>query len=179
LITSSAAIVSSFLIGAGAVKVPASLCVRELVGTVPLALGLLAYIIQIFIQRRNEKLQFKLKAAEIAMAARDSSQVAQKAEILKALFPKELKGFEPGEFDPKRFPFSESVERRERLIALLAEYPSSRKEIIRAWALVFPWDARASWGRLTPDERNAYRWFEELQKDDTLNRNRSSDTGQS
>jgi hypothetical protein len=124
---------------------------------------------------RNESLQFKLKAAEIAMAARDSSQVAQKADILKALFPEELAEFEPKRFDPKQFPFSESVERRERFVALLAQYPSSRKEIIRAWALLFPWDA-ASWGRLTPEEKSNYRWFEELQKDDTLTRNRPSDT---
>jgi hypothetical protein len=123
----------------------------------------------------NESLQFKLKAAEIAMAARDSSQVAQKAAILKALFPEELKGFDPGEFDPKKFPFSESVERRERLIELLAQHPNSRQEIIRAWALLYPWEARGDWGKLPDEQKSAYRWFEELQRDDTLNRNKPSD----
>jgi hypothetical protein len=82
---------------------------------VPVALGLLAYISQIIVRTRNERLQFKLKAAEIAMAARDANQFVAKAKMLKALFPKELEGFEPEKFDPKQFSFSQSVERREEV----------------------------------------------------------------
>jgi hypothetical protein len=63
----------------------------------------------------NESLQFKLKIAEIAMAARDANQFAAKAKMLKALFPKELEGFEPEKFDPKQFSFSQSVEKREEI----------------------------------------------------------------
>jgi hypothetical protein len=141
----------------------------------PLVLGIGAYLVQIFIQRRNEALQFKLKAVEMAMGAKDSRQIERKAKILKALFPKELTGFEPKDPELKEFSFGQSVERRERLIALLAEYPSSREEIIRAWGLLFPWDTKASWG---DEDRERYRWFVEIQKDDKLNRNRPSDDRQ-
>jgi hypothetical protein len=141
---------------------------------VPLFLGVVAYLLQIIIQRRNESLQFQLKAAEIAMTARDSNQVAAKGAILKALFPKKLKEFAIAAFNPKEFPFSASMEMRERLIALLAENPGSRGEIIRAWGLMFPWD-RQEWDNLKPEEKGKYKWFDKLEQDISLTQNRPSD----
>jgi hypothetical protein len=130
-------------------------------------------------QQANETLQFKLKAAEIALAARDSNQVKAKACILKELFGDELgQEFKPETFDPKTFHFSGGMDRREKLIALLAQYPSSRQEIIRAWGIVFPSDAVTGWNDLKEGDRERHRkeWFERLRNDDTLNRNIASES---
>jgi hypothetical protein len=144
---------------------------------IPLLLGLVAYRGQIKTQMLNESLQFKLKAAEIAMNARDANQVQAKAAILKALFENELKTFDPSTFEPKDYPFSRSVEARESLVTLLASNPASRKEIIEAWGIVFPWDGNAQWNDLPPEQRKKYRWFDQLRKSGDVNQNRVVPSG--
>lgn len=144
--------------------------------SLPLFLGVLAYGLQIGLQRRTEKSQFKLKAAEIAMSARDSNQVQAKGAILKALFRKELKSFNPKtDFTPSQYPYSQSIESREALIALLAENPTSRKEIILAWAAVFPWDWDPKWNegdeQTKQEYRKSYKWFVKLKEDLNVNSN--------
>lgn len=149
----------------------------------PLILGVFAYFAQGLLQRRdqrlqlklktdNEALQFKLKAAEIAMNARDSNQVKAKAGILKALFKDELKGFEPEDFKPKGYAFSQSVESREKLLTLLAEHPASRKEIIQAWGILFPWDGDPTWKTKNQDAKDKHRWLDNLKNDSLVNKNR-------
>jgi hypothetical protein len=149
---------------------------------VPLILGVGAYGVQIWLHGANEKLQlkskednerlqFKLKAAEIAMNSRDSNQVEAKARMLKALFGTELSGFDPSHFNPKEYAFSQSVESRERLLVLLAENPASREQIIRAWGIMFPWDGDHDWSTKKDPEKKSYRWLEKLQKDPLVNTN--------
>ncbi len=114
------------------------------------------------INRKEEaKVQFQLKAAEIAMAARDSTQVQNKARLLKTLFPDWLPDGFAENFNPKSYQLGTSMERREGLVKLLAEHPESREEIIRAWDLLFPFD-------------NDNPWFRSLKEDRTVNRNRAA-----
>lgn len=98
--------------------------------------------------------QFKLKAAEIVMAARSANQIHNKAMALADLLPKELAHL-GNSFDPKKFKLGQSVERRQALIELLAAHPNNRRDIIRTWAILFPHDAND--------------WLEPLMKDEGLN----------
>ncbi len=50
------------------------------------------------------------------------------------------------------------MERREELLRMLAEYPETRADIIRAWEILFPWSREQD-------------WFVALRADATLNRN--------
>ena len=134
--------------------------------SVPLFLGVIAYGLQVHFQKKGDQLQFKLKAADIVMAARDTNQVKAKAELLNKLFPKNLK-FDLQQLDPSKSLFSDTITMRERLLSLLAENPESRKEIIRAWEIMFPWDAK-------PDEDGSPRWFVALREDSLVNANRTA-----
>lgn len=95
--------------------------------------------------------QFKLKAAEIVMAARSGRQIYNKSLALADLLPTELAHFGKS-FDPDKFKLGQSVERRHRLIELLAAHPDSRRDIIRTWAVLFPHDANDWLKPLMTDE---------------------------
>ena len=142
---------------------------------VTLGVGLSAYIFQVRARRRDEALQFQLKAAEIVMDARDTNQASRKAEFLTKLFPGRLDLLETA-LKAQHFPFfGRSQETREDLLKVLAQHPESRGDIIRAWEILFPWDSTDSrWATKSDDQRNAYRWFDELKKDELLNQNRVS-----
>src|SRR5260370_39971166 len=92
------------------------------------------------------------------MAARDSTQVQNKARLLKTLFPDWLPDGFAENFNPKSYQLGTSMERREGLVKLLAEHPGSGEEIIRAWDLLFPF------GNDNP-------WFGSLEENRTENRN--------
>ena len=97
-------------------------------------------------QTESLNAQLRLKAAEIAMDARSSSQIENKAKALAALFPKDLQGF-GNEFDKNKFKLGQSVERRQALLELLASHPTERRQTLETWAVIFPWDAN-DWLRL-------------------------------
>lgn len=133
-----------------------------------------AYFTQLMIRRRDEKLQFQLKAAEIAMAGRDASQAVRRAKFLRALFSSRLAALDDVlEKDVQDWPyFGRSIEDRHEMLQLLAQYPGSRAEIIRAWEIMFPWSSSTSpWSDFSKEDKDAYRWFDELSADPMLNRN--------
>ena len=138
---------------------------------VPFSLGVLAYWAQALAQRKQERLQFQLKAAELIMDARDTTEVKRKAELLKKLFPERLKDLK---LDEKRYPsFSRSQETRLELLKLFAEFPETRGDVLRAWGMLFPWESeRSGWSAKEQTEKDEYRWFDELSADKTLSQNR-------
>jgi len=138
-----------------------------------------AYYFQIRTRRKEEALQFELKAAEIVMNARDTNEAKNKADLLTMLFPGRLNGLQL--LRKKEFPyFGRSVERREDLLKLLGQYPNSRADIIRAWEIFFPWDSEATgWSKKTDGEKGRYKWFDELKKDAAVNQNRPSSSAPS
>jgi flagellar biosynthesis/type III secretory pathway M-ring protein FliF/YscJ len=140
---------------------------------VTLGVGLSAYLFQIRTRKRDEALQFQLKAAEIVMDARDTNQARRKAEFLTQLFRDRLDPLDKA-LKAEHFPFfGRSQETKEDLLKVLAQHPESRSDIIRAWEILFPWDSTDSrWATKSDAEKNAYRWFDELKKDETLNQNR-------
>ena len=141
----------------------------------PLIAGVAAYIFQIWTRKREEALQFELKAAEIVMNARDTNEAKNKAELLTMLFRGRLQALELA-LGKEQFPyFGRSVERREELLKTLAQYPETRADVIRAWELFFPWDGEGTgWSKKSAAEKKAYNWFNELKKDELLNKNRAN-----
>ena len=98
-----------------------------------------SYMVQAKHKAAETDAQFKLKAAEIVMASRSADQIQAKAMALAALLPNEL-GTLGESFDPGQFHFGHTVERRQTLIALLAANPDVRKDTIRTWTILFPYD---------------------------------------
>ena len=91
---------------------------------VPLMGILAAYMFQAWSQRKQEALQFQLKAAEIVMEARDTNQATRKAALLTTLFPgRPLRTLETALKGQKYPYFGRSLEAREELLKLLAQYP--------------------------------------------------------
>jgi hypothetical protein len=139
----------------------------------PLYGALVAYVIQVRARKKDETLQFQLKAAEIVMDARDTNQVKRKAELLTKLFPGRLRELE-GALKQNDYPyFGRSNETREELLKLLAQYPEGRSEILRAWALLFPWDsADSGWSKKSDADKGLYKWLDELARDAVLSQNK-------
>lgn len=121
---------------AGAIGTPLTIAASILIAT-------FGYLAQSRAARHQLDAQFKLKAAEIAMAARSADQVYNKAKALADLLPAEL-GALGSSFEPTKFKLGQSVERRQALIELLAAHPDVRKDTIRTWAILFPYD-RDDW----------------------------------
>jgi len=137
---------------------------------VPLLAAASAYAVQLWARKRDETLQFQLKAAEIVMDVRDTNQARRKAELLTQLFPARLSALK-ATLDQDSLPyFGPSLERREEFFRLLAQYPGNRADLIRAWEILFPWDSSAKGGE-SSSVRSQYKWFDELKKDATLNKN--------
>ena len=137
----------------------------------------LAYFIQLRIRRRDEALQFQLKAAEVFMAAPDANQAKRRAEFLSRLFPKRLGVLQTVlRDDGEDWPyFGRSIGSRKELLDLLAQHPESRAEIIRAWEILFPWNSTTSeWAKKPKEEKADYRWFDELKKEKNLNLSQQS-----
>jgi hypothetical protein len=143
--------------------------------SIPLLLAVLAYLFQVYARKRDEALQFELKAAEIVMNARDANEARKKAQAMTQMFPHRLPALETALVKSEKEPFpyfGPAVEVREELLKVLAEHPESRREIIRAWQIMFPWhSADTNWDTKTNEQKNAYKWFDELKRDETVNRN--------
>jgi hypothetical protein len=138
---------------------------------IPILLAVGAYVYQSVTKRGDEKLAFQLKAAELIMASRDTGQVRGKALLLAALFPNRLDAVHKALTEEKALPyFGRTNETREFLLEMLAKYPASREEIIRGWAILFPWDGVPDWNT-DEDRRKSYKWFEALKADTLLNKN--------
>lgn len=141
---------------------------------VPLLAAVLAYMVQVWVRKRDETLQFQLKAAEIVMDSRDTNEAMRKGEMLTKLFPKRLDTLKQA-LQKDTFPyFGPSNERREELLRILAQYPESRKDILAAWEMLFPWDSSATnWEQKSAVERSKYKWFDKLKGDASLNQNKA------
>lgn len=123
---------------------------RTLVSSiVPLvvALGTLAYSIWSFrkqTQQQNElqlnaaKLQFEIKAAEIAFSGKTPEAVANRARALKAIFPERLPQEFLSSFDPKQHGGGkESPDEKKFFLELLLKYPDQQIEIYKVWGALF------------------------------------------
>jgi hypothetical protein len=116
-----------------------------------IAIGIPVWVAAINVreQRRiadeQAKLQFRMKVAELALTnTENATQAKEKARALANLFkPSPLIPDEFAEqFDPKQFQFGygSSKKKREEMIALLAQYPNQRKQILSDWYVLFRWD---------------------------------------
>ena len=123
---------------------------------VPLVAAVVAYVLQLFSRRHDATLQFQLKAAELVMDSRDTEQARSKAEFLTRLFPGRVGAIATGK-EPLPY-FGPTMERREELLRLLAQYPETRGDIVRAWEILFPWNEK-------------HDWFQKLKNETTLSRN--------
>jgi len=113
-------------------------------------------------RKDDATLQFQLKAAEIAMNARDGGEGKVKAEALEALFPERLpRGF-AAKLDPSKVKFGPGREMRMELLKLLTEYPGSRGDLLRIWSILYPGDLDANW---IPPKDGPYLWLPSLIKD--------------
>jgi hypothetical protein len=135
---------------------------------IPLLIAAFTYRAQIKARHRDEALQFELKAAEIVMSARDVNEAANKAELLTLLFPERLPRLQDVLNKPNVPYFGRSNERREELLKLLAANPANRRDIIRAWEILFPWDSPdVPWQHIKKD----YKWFGALKHDSIVGQN--------
>jgi hypothetical protein len=111
------------------------------------ALGTLAFSIYSFrkqAQQQNEsqeraaRLQFEIKAAEIAFAGKTPEAVANRAQALRAIFadrlPNQFAGsFQPGEHGGGK----ESPDEKKFFLELLMKYPDHKAEIFTLWQSLF------------------------------------------
>jgi hypothetical protein len=141
----------------------------------------LAYYLQAKQKRKDEKLAFELKAAEIIMTSRDSAQGWNKGKFLLRLFPERLSNInevydrvqrsEDAKDGKEKQPyFGPSDENRHKLLELLAQYPESRRDIIAAWGHLFPWDSDPNW---PTSDKSKYRWYDKIKADQSVNVNRA------
>ena len=114
------------------------------------------------------RLDFQMKVAELALTdSANATQAKEKARALATLFgPSKLLPREFAErFDARqfRFEYGETNAKREQLIALLAQYPGARQQILGDWYVMFRWD----WWWIEPmlevdgatqDKLNQRRW---------------------
>jgi hypothetical protein len=94
-------------------------------------------------RQRSEdaRLQFELKAAEIAFSGATPLAVQNRARALKAIFGSRLpesflSSYEPEEFGGKK----EDPESKKFLLELLLKYPEKQLEIVLFWKELFPGD---------------------------------------
>ncbi len=87
------------------------------------------------------KLQFEIKAAELAFSGKTARAVANRAKALKVIFPGRLpdnfaKDFSPMDFGGDK----EDPEGKKFLLELLLQYPEQKAEVFGLWAELFPGD---------------------------------------
>jgi len=100
--------------------------------------AILAYALGLLTQKSVAKDNFQLKAAEIAMAARNSYDAKGKAVALGALFPGKLPTQLGKDFDPEKYAWGR--ESRRELLSLIAANAGDRATIVKAWKSLFPHD---------------------------------------
>jgi hypothetical protein len=121
-------------------------------------------------REKNEKLQFQLKAAEIAMAARDSTEVKSKAQILATLFPERLPQDFAAHLDPSKIRFGPGREMRLELLKLLVMYPEKREDLLKIWSVMWPGDVDPNF---RPAPGQTYLWLPILMKDPVVGQNKT------
>lgn len=92
-------------------------------------------------RREDAKLQFELKAAEIAFAGETPLAVQHRAGALKAMFGERLSDDFLSSYDP--YKFGEKVgnpDSRKFLLELLLQHPDKQLEIVLFWKQLFPGD---------------------------------------
>jgi hypothetical protein len=114
---------------------------------IPLLAAVFAYWSGQNLQAIQADNNFQLKAAEIAMSARNSYDAKGRAIALGALFPEKLPKGLGEQFDPERYSWGRESKRE--LLSLIAANPEHRKIIVRVWKSLFPHD---EWINTLPDE---------------------------
>lgn len=125
---------------------------QQISGVIPLVLTLATLVFSIIsfgrqaqqqrmLQNDTARLQFEIKAAEIAFSGKTPRAVANRAKLLKAVFPDRLPddfatNFEPREFGAK----DEPSEDKKLFLDLLLKYPQARADIYDFWLTLFPGD---------------------------------------
>jgi hypothetical protein len=97
------------------------------------------------LQNESAKLQFEIKAAEIAFSGKTPEAVRNRAKVLKTIFGQRLPENFPPEFDPKTYGGGkETPEEKMFFLELLLKYPGKEKEIVEGWDTLFgdAWLAR-------------------------------------
>lgn len=111
---------------------------------IPLLIAVSSLRAQQKIANEQAKLQFQMKVAELAMTnSNNSTQTLYRAKALATLFETSLLPKNFGDrFDPKSFKFDygASTDRRVKVIALLAEHPDQRQQILKDWYVLFRWE---------------------------------------
>jgi hypothetical protein len=90
------------------------------------------------LQNESAKLQFEIKAAEIAFSGITPEAVTNRARVLKKIFEDRLPANFPATLEPKDHGGGkESPDEKMFFLELLLKYPGKEKEIIRAWDKLF------------------------------------------
>jgi hypothetical protein len=102
-------------------------------------------------QKAAAKLDFEIKAAEIAFAGKSPQAVQNRGGTLKEMFGDRLPDKFPGSFDPKLYGGDkEDPEGKKLLLELLLKYPDKKEDILKYWDQLFPGD---------------YQWLERVTRD--------------
>lgn len=90
-------------------------------------------------QSESAKLQFEIKAAEIAFAGKTPEAVAHRAQVLKTMFDNRLPDSFPSPFDPQKVGGGkEPSEEKLLLFQALANHYDLAAELIALWDELFP-----------------------------------------
>jgi hypothetical protein len=98
--------------------------------------------LQIESQNETARLNFEIKAAEIAFAGKTPYAVQNRGRALRQMFSNRLRtdfltNFRPEDFGGDAEPATQKL----ALLELLAKYPNQRNEILTDWANLFPGDS--------------------------------------
>jgi hypothetical protein len=113
---------------------------------IPLALAVLTLAGSQLAQWQQGRQDFELQAAEIIMTSESPTEAEAKARALYNLFPNRLSSGFPDSFRSQDYsgPSEDVIRTRKmELLKLLAEYPSERETILKAWQQAFPEDTWA------------------------------------
>jgi len=89
-------------------------------------------------QQQTAKLQFEIKAAEIAFSGKTPEAVGNRAAVLKKMFGDRLPKDFPPSFDPTEHGGGiETSEEKLVFLRLILEHPDKKKEIVELWNTLF------------------------------------------
>jgi len=91
------------------------------------------------LKQSDTKTAFQLKAAEIVLNSASPAAARNRAEVLRQLFPEYLPSDFAKSFDSTILPGTRKQDKLE-FLKLISQYPSLKKEIIKTWKKLFPWD---------------------------------------
>jgi hypothetical protein len=120
------------------------------VGPVTIALAALVFSVWSFLRQGKQqsamqleaaKLQFEIKAAELAFSGKTARAVANRAKALKTIFPVRLPGDFAEGFSPTDLVGNkEPSEEKKFFLELLLKYPEKKGEVFGLWEKLFPGD---------------------------------------